>query len=57
MNEVPQAIRQSITKAATVEFAGVKYKTKATSGEEYLSHVTKGVIGRLLKPSHFPNIS
>ncbi|CAG2249136.1 unnamed protein product [Mytilus edulis] len=31
INEVPQAIRQSITKA-TVEFAGVKFKTKATSG-------------------------
>ncbi|CAG2244896.1 unnamed protein product [Mytilus edulis] len=56
INEVPQAIRQSITKA-TVEFAGVKFKTKATSGEEYLSHVTKGVIGRLLKPSHFPNMN
>ncbi|VDI32965.1 Hypothetical predicted protein [Mytilus galloprovincialis] len=43
INDVPQAIRQSITKA-TVEFAGVKFKTKATSGEEYLSHVTKVVI-------------
>ncbi|VDI71124.1 Hypothetical predicted protein [Mytilus galloprovincialis] len=56
INEVPQAIRQSITKA-TVEFAGVKFKTKATSGEEYLSHVTKGVIGKLSKPSHFPNMN
>ena len=42
---------------ATVEFAGVKFKTKATTGEEYLDNVKKGVIGRLMKPSSFPNLN
>ena len=56
LGEVPQAIRKHVT-IATVEFAGVKFKTKATTGEEYLDNVKKGVIGRLMKPSSFPNLN
>ena len=46
--QIPKTLQDSI-KYATVEFAGVKFKTKATSGDDYLVHIEKGTIGRILK--------
>ena len=45
---IPKTLQDSI-RYATVEFAGVKFKTKATSGDDYLVHIEKGTIGRILK--------
>ena len=55
VHDFPHKIRDSV-KLATVEFAGVKFKTHATSGDEYLQHISKGVIGRLLKFTNFPKL-
>ena len=55
VHDIPPKIRDSV-KLATVEFAGVKFKTHATSGDEYLQHISKGVIGRLLKSTNFPKL-
>ena len=40
---------QDSIRYATVEFAGIKFKTKATSGDDYLVHIEKGTIGHILK--------
>ena len=55
VHDIPPKIRDSV-KLATVEFAGVKFKTHATSGDEYLQHISKGVIRRLLKSTNFPKL-
>ena len=44
----PQEIRTSIA-YATLEFAEVKFQTKATSGVQYLQSIERGTIYRLLK--------
>ena len=44
----PQEIRTSIA-YATLEFAEVKFQTKATSGVQYLQSIESGTIYRLLK--------
>ena len=49
----PLELRTSIA-YATLEFAGVKFQTKATSGVQYLQSVEKGTIGRLVKD--FPGL-
>ncbi|CAC5421316.1 unnamed protein product [Mytilus coruscus] len=55
VTEIPAQIQQNI-KYATVEFAGVKFKTTATSGDEYLSHVENGIVKRFLNANNFPNL-
>ncbi|XP_076084880.1 uncharacterized protein LOC143055600 [Mytilus galloprovincialis] len=55
VTEIPAKIQQNI-KYATVEFAGVKFKTTATSGDEYLSHVENGIVKRFLNANNFPNL-
>jgi hypothetical protein len=55
VHDIPPKIRDSV-KLATVEFDGAKFKTHATSGDEYLQDISKGVIGRLLKSTNFPKL-
>ena len=45
---VPSTLWEHI-KYATIEFAGVNFHTKATSGDDYIMHVERGILGRILK--------
>jgi hypothetical protein len=38
MNPLPQSIARSVT-AASIEFAGTKFKSKAITGLDYIKHV------------------
>ena len=48
LNRYPKTLQDSI-RYATVRFAGVIFETKATTGDNYLVHIEKGIIGRILK--------
>ena len=54
VKEIPSIVKNQV-KWATMEFAGVKFKTKATSGEQYLQHVQNGILGRVFRD--FPAMS
>ena len=53
IGQIPIDIAQTI-KYGTMEFAGVKFKTKATSGEQYLKHIKHGLLHQLL--FSYPNL-
>ena len=45
---VPEEVRRHAS-VATVEFAGIKFKTNAPSGSAYLKHVEKNVLTNIIK--------
>ena len=54
VDSLPENVKKC-TKFVTLEFAGVKFKTRAVTGIEYLQTVNCDVFGRLFK--HFPHVS
>lgn len=41
-------------KASGVEFAGVKFKTSASTGDQYIEYVSKPILHKLIE--HLPNL-
>ncbi|CAC5402503.1 unnamed protein product [Mytilus coruscus] len=55
LKDFPTEERHTI-KYATVEFAGIKFKTKASTGDEYMENINKVVINSLFNNKLFPNL-
>ncbi|XP_052082348.1 uncharacterized protein LOC127720000 [Mytilus californianus] len=55
LKDFPTEERHTI-RYATVEFAGIKFKTKASTGDEYLENINNVVINSLFNNKLFPNL-